>query len=146
MHICKEVRGPVVWNACTDGDHSEDSSMASRAFFKVCLVLIFLNTIVEKTYPEPWNYSFVSISCSESPAWSSQNLQYKFLDWKWHHPPPPRNFPKNSSDLVAWPVPKYLYNKFFFLLGVGKADEICHYQHSYYGNVQQQLLVTARVA
>ena len=27
------------------------------ASFKVCLVLIFLNTIVEKTYPESWNYS-----------------------------------------------------------------------------------------
>ena len=25
----------------------------TRVFFKVCLVLIFLNTIVEKTYPEP---------------------------------------------------------------------------------------------
>ena len=25
----------------------------SSTFFKVCLVLIFLNTIVEKTYPEP---------------------------------------------------------------------------------------------
>ena len=38
------------------------------AFFKVCLVLIFLNTIVENKYPEPWNYSFVSISCSKSPV------------------------------------------------------------------------------
>ena len=29
-------------------------SFKERAnFFKVCLVLIFLNTIVEKTYPEP---------------------------------------------------------------------------------------------
>ena len=26
--------------------------MTTRAFFKVCLVLIFLNTVVEKTYPE----------------------------------------------------------------------------------------------
>ena len=27
--------------------------MTTRAFFKVCLVLIFLNAIVEKIYPEP---------------------------------------------------------------------------------------------
>ena len=26
------------------------------AFFKMCLVLVFLNTIVEETYPEPRNY------------------------------------------------------------------------------------------
>ena len=26
--------------------------MITRAFFKVCLVLIYLNSIVEKTYPE----------------------------------------------------------------------------------------------
>ena len=32
--------------------------MHAHAFFKVCLVLIFLNTIVEKTYPEPWIYTF----------------------------------------------------------------------------------------
>ena len=38
------------------------------ASFKVCLVLIFLNTIVEKTYPEPWNDPFVSFSCSKSPV------------------------------------------------------------------------------
>ena len=42
--------------------------MTTRAFFKVCLVLIFLNTICEKTYPEPWNCSFVSISWSKSPV------------------------------------------------------------------------------
>ena len=34
----------------------------------------------------------MKFSCSKSPVYSSQNLQYKFLDWKW---PPPlwhRNF------------------------------------------------------
>ena len=53
----------------------------------MCLVLIFLNTIVETIYPEPWNYSFVSISCSKSPVQSSQNLKHKFLYWKWPLPP-----------------------------------------------------------
>ena len=36
------------------------------ASFKVCRVLIFLNTIVEQTYPELRNYSFESISCSKN--------------------------------------------------------------------------------
>ena len=60
----------------------------------MCLPLIFLNTIVVQTYPYPvpWNYSSLSISCSKSLVWSSQNLQHKFLDWKW--PPPPGTFPK----------------------------------------------------
>ena len=35
--------------------------MTTRGFFKECFVLIFLNKIVEKTYPEPWKYPFVSI-------------------------------------------------------------------------------------
>ena len=61
------------------------------ASFKVCLVLILLNTIVEQTYHEPWNYYFVSISWSKSPVKSSQNLQHKFLGWKWP-PSPPWNF------------------------------------------------------
>ena len=47
---------------------------------------MFLNTIVEKTYPEPWIYTFfVSISCSKSLVSSSQNRQHKFFDWKWPH-------------------------------------------------------------
>ena len=40
--------------------------MHAHAFFKVCLVLICLNTIVDKTYPETWIYSFLSISCSKA--------------------------------------------------------------------------------
>ena len=44
---------------------------------------------------------FLSISCSKSLVKSSQNLQYKFLDWKWLSPP----FFKNSSDLVAGSIP-----------------------------------------
>ena len=62
--------------------------------------------LVEKTHPELWNYSIVSISCSKSQLFSSQNLQNRFLDWKWHTLPPPWNFSENSSNLVAWPVPK----------------------------------------
>jgi len=77
--------------------------MITRAFFKVCLVLIFLNTIVEN--PEPWNYFCVSISCSKS----SPNLQHKFLDWKW--PPPPslvlfRKFIRFGS----WTLPLEYYD------------------------------------
>ena len=36
------------------------------------------------TYPESWNYYFVSTTWSKSPVSSSQNLQFEFLDWKWH--------------------------------------------------------------
>ena len=32
-----------------------------------CLVLIFLNTIVEKTYPEPCNYYFATSRVQEKP-------------------------------------------------------------------------------
>ena len=80
--MCTEVRGPDSMKCMhiisRDGDHSEgwgrgstavwylskkssdlvalplpQTAMTTRAFFKVCLVLIFLNTIVEKTYPGP---------------------------------------------------------------------------------------------
>ena len=34
------------------GMRARKYEMHAHAFFKVCLVLIFLNTIVEKTYPE----------------------------------------------------------------------------------------------
>ena len=34
-------------------DELVDIEMHAHAFFRVCLVLIFLNTIVEKTYPVP---------------------------------------------------------------------------------------------
>ena len=37
-----------------------EEELSKGVSFKVCLVLIFLNTIVEKTYREPWNYYFVS--------------------------------------------------------------------------------------
>ena len=40
------------------GMRARQYEMHAYAFFKVCLVLIFLNTIVEKTYPESWIYSF----------------------------------------------------------------------------------------
>ena len=40
------------------GMRARQYEMHAYAFFKVCLVLIFLNTIVEKTFPEPWIYSF----------------------------------------------------------------------------------------
>ena len=44
---------------------------------------------------------------SENPCLKTcikvQNLQYKFLDWKWQ--PPPWNFSENSSDLVPPSVP-----------------------------------------
>ena len=38
------------------GMRARQYEMHAYAFFKVCLVFIFLNTIVEKAYPEPWNY------------------------------------------------------------------------------------------
>ena len=59
-----------------------------NAFFKVCLVLIFLNTTVEKAYPgQHWNDSFVSISCSISPVWSSKMCIINFWNEN-DHPPP----------------------------------------------------------
>ena len=41
----RRYEGQIVWNACT-------------WFPEIGTILIFLNTIVEKTYPEPWIYSF----------------------------------------------------------------------------------------
>ena len=58
--------------------------MTTRAFFKVWFVQC---NCWKKIYPEPRNYSFVSISCSKSPVQSSQNLKHKFLYWKWPLPP-----------------------------------------------------------
>ena len=64
-----------------------------KCLLQSVLFLIFSISCLKKTYPESWNYSFVSISCSKKPFLSSQNLQYKFLDWK--VPPPPfGTFPK----------------------------------------------------
>ena len=92
----RRYEGQKVWHACT-------------WFPELGTILIFLNTIVEKTYPEPWIYSFfVSMSCSKSPVYSSQNLQYKFLNWK--SPFPLWNFSKNSSDLVTEPFPQWAYD------------------------------------
>ena len=52
--------------------------------FKMWLVLIFLNTIVEKhTLKWPFCINFML----KKPCLNVQNLQHKFLDWKW---PPPR--------------------------------------------------------
>ena len=42
--------------------------MHAHTFSKVCLVLIFPNTIVEQTYIEPLNYYFVLISRLKSPV------------------------------------------------------------------------------
>ena len=42
----RRYESQIVWNACT-------------WFPKIGIYLIFLNTIVEKTYPEPWIYSFL---------------------------------------------------------------------------------------
>ena len=74
-----------------------------------CMHMIFryrCNTIqlLKITYPEPWNFYFVSISWSKSPVKSSPNLQYKFLDWKWASPTPPLAL-FQKSDLVAGPFP-----------------------------------------
>ena len=61
--------------------------MHAHAFFKVCLVLIFLNTIVEK----PWTLNLLFLY-----QFHAQKALFKvpkicniipFLDWKW--PPPP---------------------------------------------------------
>ena len=67
---------------------------------KCVLFWYFSIQFVKKAYPEPWICYFVSISCSKSPALSYQNLQHKFLDWKW-----PWHFSENSPDLVAGPFP-----------------------------------------
>ena len=67
--------------------------MHAHAFFKVCLVLIFLNTIVEKTYPEPWIYSFcinfmLKKSCLKFPKSATWILGLKMT------PPPLALFKK----------------------------------------------------
>ena len=41
----------------------------------------------------------------KKPYIKVQNLQHKFLDWKWPLPRPLWNFSKKSSLLVPWPVP-----------------------------------------
>ena len=65
----------------------EGSRLQNGWILQNVFCLIFLNTIVEKRYPEPWNDLFVSNSCTKKPCLQIQNLQYKFLDWKW--PPLP---------------------------------------------------------
>ena len=50
--------------------------LITRAFFKECLVLIFLNTIVEKTYPKAWNYYilyqfYAQKSCLKFPKYAT---------------------------------------------------------------------------
>ena len=60
----------------------------TRAFFKVCLVLIFLNAI-EKNIPWALKLLFYISLCSKSLFQSSQNLEYKFSDENDLPPPPP---------------------------------------------------------
>ena len=87
-------------------------------------ILIFLNTIVEKTYPEPWNYSFESISCSKSPVYSPQSLQYKFLDWKWPIPPSElfkKNIRFGSANLLLW---GWIQNVLDFQVGTQQDEDI----------------------
>ena len=72
------------------------------AFFKVCLVLIFLNTIVEKTYLEITilNQIHDRKALFEVPKICNINF------WIENDPPLPLwHFSKNSSDLVAAPFP-----------------------------------------
>ena len=67
--------GQIVWNACT-------------WFPEICVIHGNTKLLLKKhtRNPESWNYSLVSIH-AQKPCLKSQNLQYKFLDWKW--PPPP---------------------------------------------------------
>ena len=78
--------------------------MHAHAFFKVCLFWFFSIQLLKKHTLNPEFTLCVSISCSKSPVKSSQNLQHKFLDWKW--PPPLWDFSKKSSNLVAGSFPR----------------------------------------
>ena len=85
----RRCEGQIMANACT---WFPDMGTILWAFFKVCLVLIFLKTIVEKTYPEPWNYSFNCL---------------KLFGLKMPPPPSPLwYFSENSSDLALPSFPK----------------------------------------
>ena len=64
-----------------------------------------------------------------------QNMQYKFLDWKW----PPQStlelFQKKLSNLVAWPIPKGSLSQYFFRLSMVLWGWICG--SSVYGKLLQ---------
>ena len=69
--------GQIVWIICT-------------WFPEIGTILVFLNTIVENTYPEPWNVSFLSISCSKSPVSISKICNTNI--WIENDPPTPGFF------------------------------------------------------
>ena len=79
--------------------------MTTRAFFKVCLVLIFLNTIVEK--------HTLNAEVTLSYQFHVQNGLFKVPKiyninfWSENDPPPLWNFSENSSDLVHPSLPKW---------------------------------------
>ena len=76
--------------------------MTTRAFFKVCLVLIFLNTIVEKHALNP---EFTHLY-----QFYAQKALFKVpkicnINFWIENDPPFWHFSKKSSDLVAGPFP-----------------------------------------
>ena len=69
------------------------------------IVSVNINTIVEKTYPEPWNYSsFYQFHAQKALFKVPKICNINF--WIENAPPPFWNFSKNSSDLVAGPFPQ----------------------------------------
>ena len=78
--------------------------MTTRAFFKVCLVLIFLNTIVEKHTLIPEITLLYQFHAQKALFKVPKICNINF--WIENDPPTPLALFKNSSDLVARPFPK----------------------------------------
>ena len=79
--------------------------MITRAFFKVYLVLTFLNTIVEKHTLNP--EIILLFQCRAQKLFKVPKICNINL-WIENDPPTFCTFPKKSSDLVAGPFPKAL--------------------------------------
>ena len=77
---------------------------SKHAFFKVCLVLIFLNTIVEKKHTLNPEITLLYQFHAQKALFKGPKI-CNIIFWIENVPPPLWNFSKNSSDLVAGPFP-----------------------------------------
>ena len=77
--------------------------MHAHAFFKACLVFIFLNTIVKKHTLNP-EFAFGINFMLKKFLFKDPKICNIILGFKMT-PAPLWNFSKNSSDLVAGPFP-----------------------------------------
>ena len=100
-HLGADGQGTLIQWA---GQMPSPKRMKFRKSSKQLLTLIFGNFFCK----------FVSISCSKKPYLRVQNLQHRFLDWKWTPPPLFENIPKISHKVS--PFVKFFHKWIVFFI------------------------------